>query len=60
VLRPAVHVDHIKPHGGDLALFWDPKNWQGLCGSCHSTKTAVSDGGFGNDMQRRSGAGVRA
>src|ERR1700692_4646638 len=23
-------VDHIIPHRGDMKLFWDPANWQGL------------------------------
>jgi len=46
--RPATVVDHIKPHRGDMKLFWDRGNWQPLCGSCHSRKTARQDGGFGN------------
>lgn len=49
--KPAVAVatdlDHIKPHKEDWALFWDRANWQGLCKRCHSTKTAIEDGGFG-------------
>jgi 5-methylcytosine-specific restriction enzyme A len=32
-------VDHIVPHKGDLRLFWDRRNWQGLCKPCHSRKT---------------------
>lgn len=44
----ATDVDHIEPHKGDMALFWDRSNWQALCGPCHSTKTASEDGGFGN------------
>lgn len=44
----ATEVDHIKPHRGNLKLFWDRNNWQGLCHCCHSTKTAKEDGGFGN------------
>lgn len=44
----ATDVDHIKPHRGDQALFWDKDNWQALCASCHSAKTAREDGGFGN------------
>ncbi|WP_016738784.1 HNH endonuclease [Bacillus sp. FJAT-27238] len=44
----ATVVDHITPHRGDMVLFWDEKNWQGLCGTCHSRKTAKVDGGFGN------------
>lgn len=44
----ATEVDHIVPHKGDMKLFWDRKNWQGLCHTCHSIKTAKEDGGFGN------------
>lgn len=43
----ATDVDHITPHKGDSILFWDPRNWQSLCHSCHSHKTAAEDGGFG-------------
>jgi 5-methylcytosine-specific restriction protein A len=38
-LTPATVVDHIIPHRGDLTLFWDQKNWQPLCKSCHDRKT---------------------
>lgn len=44
----ATVVDHIIPHKGDKALFWDSKNWQPLCKSHHDRKTAREDGGFGN------------
>jgi len=27
--------DHIKPHRGDEALFWDEANLQTLCKPCH-------------------------
>jgi 5-methylcytosine-specific restriction enzyme A len=38
---PAELVDHVVPHGGDPSLFWDElNNWQSLCQSCHSRKTA--------------------
>lgn len=30
-------VDHIKPHGGDMELFWDSDNWQALCKSHHNS-----------------------
>ncbi|WP_253281401.1 HNH endonuclease signature motif containing protein [Cupriavidus sp. HPC(L)] len=29
-------VDHIKPHRGDQALFWDRSNWQTCCAMHHS------------------------
>jgi 5-methylcytosine-specific restriction protein A len=45
---PATEVDHIIPHGGDMKRFWDKSNWQSLCKKCHSKKTALEDGGFGN------------
>jgi len=47
-LTAATEVDHIIPHGGDQSLFWNHDNWQGLCKSCHSEKTAREDGGYGN------------
>ena len=46
-IQPAEVVDHIRPHRGNRALFWDPANHQGLCKRCHDTKTATEDGGFG-------------
>ena len=38
-LTPATVVDHIVPHRGDHALFWDEQNWQPLCKNCHDRKT---------------------
>ena len=38
-LIPASVVDHIVPHRGDAALFWDQANWQPLCKPCHDKKT---------------------
>lgn len=35
---PATVVDHIKPHKGDMKLFWRRSNWQPLCHSCHSSE----------------------
>lgn len=29
-------ADHRKPHRGDAALFWDERNLETLCASCHS------------------------
>lgn len=48
VLEPATDVDHVIPHKGNRALFFDQKNWRGFCHSCHSKKTTTQDGGFGN------------
>ena len=44
----ATVVDHITPHRGNLTLFWNVANWQALCTSHHSIKTASEDGAFGN------------
>lgn len=49
-ITAANEVDHIIPHRGDKELFWNVKNWQALCKSCHSKKTAREDGGFGNGV----------
>ena len=39
--RIATVVDHIDPHRGDPAIFWDRSRWQALCASCHGRKTAA-------------------
>lgn len=49
-------VDHITPHRGNPALFFDPDNLQSLCKSCHDSKTAREDGGFGRARKPRPGA----
>ena len=41
--RKATVVDHIIPHRGDEALFWDRSNWQPLCKKCHDKKTWNED-----------------
>ena len=35
VTTAAAVVDHIRPHRGDMGLFWDRLNWQPLCRRCH-------------------------
>lgn len=40
LLETATDVDHIEPHKGDRVKFFDRENWQALCHSCHSRKTA--------------------
>lgn len=34
---PATTVDHIEPHKGDKARFWDKTNWQSLCDHDHNS-----------------------
>jgi 5-methylcytosine-specific restriction enzyme A len=58
-------VDHIRPHKGDQALFWEPSNHQSLCDytspwNCHGRKTALEDGGFGRPaMPAAAGTGTQ-
>lgn len=42
-ITAATIVDHIVPHRGDPKLFWDRKNWQGLCETCHNRKTGKGE-----------------
>lgn len=42
-LVKATVVDHIKPHRGDIGLFWDESNWQPMCKCCHDKKTMTED-----------------
>jgi 5-methylcytosine-specific restriction endonuclease McrA len=44
--QPAKVVDHITPHRGDEALFWDKSNWQPLCWKHHSAKTLEENNFF--------------
>jgi 5-methylcytosine-specific restriction enzyme A len=52
VHAPATVVDHIVPHRGNHDLMWNQENWQPLCRTHHSKKTAAKDGGFGNQRRR--------
>ncbi|PWL18836.1 HNH endonuclease [Falsochrobactrum shanghaiense] len=36
-VEPATVVDHITPHKGDEAMFWDGSNLQPLCKRCHDS-----------------------
>lgn len=38
-------VDHIKPHRGDMTLFWDKANWQPLCTKHHSSSKQREESG---------------
>ena len=54
ILKLAECVDHIiAVSGPDDPLFYEPSNWQSLCHSCHSEKTAKEDGGLGNKKVER-------
>lgn len=44
---PATVVDHVVPHKGDEALFWDHANHRPLCKPCHDRR--VDEGDFGRD-----------
>jgi 5-methylcytosine-specific restriction endonuclease McrA len=47
-------VDHIKPHRGDRALFWDRRNWQALASSpCHSQRKQAQERRAGLTDARR-------
>lgn len=38
----AYQVDHVIPHRGNQALFWDePHNWQSLCAACGARKSSL-------------------
>jgi len=39
VITPALEIDHIVKHEGDLELFWNATNLQALCSPCHTRKT---------------------
>lgn len=46
----ATVVDHVIPHKGDEALFWDQEgNWAALCAKCHNVKTS-REGAFGRPV----------
>lgn len=42
-ITAATVVDHIEPHRGDMAKFWDETNWQPLCVPHHSSTKQRED-----------------
>ena len=44
-IEVATVVDHIKPHKGDLDLFWSEDNLQPLCKPHHDSTKAQMDNG---------------
>lgn len=49
----ATVVDHITPHRGDLALFWNTANWQPLCTMHHNkVKQGIEHRGFDTQVDK--------
>ena len=46
IVSAAQVTDHVVPHRGDKALFWDEANWQSLCEQCHNKIKKVIEGQF--------------
>lgn len=44
-IKAADVVDHIIPHKGDQALFWDSGNWQSLCKEHHDGDKKLIESG---------------
>ncbi len=44
---PATVVDHVRPHRGDEALFFDERNVQSLCKPCHDGHKQAQERGDG-------------
>ena len=42
-VEPSTDVDHVVPHRGNPARFWDRANLQALCHACHARKTQRGD-----------------
>lgn len=42
----ATVADHIEPHCGNEEVFFNERNLQSLCASCHSKKTLKENGYF--------------
>lgn len=40
----AIVLDHVRPHRGDKALFWDTSNWWGICREHDDSKRARENG----------------
>ena len=46
--EPGNVLDHITPHKGDRAKYFDQDNWQTLCKTCHDAKTYAETRGAGS------------
>jgi 5-methylcytosine-specific restriction enzyme A len=49
-LSPSTVVHHTVRHGGDMKLFWNSRNWQGLCKQCHDSIGQSQDKGTYNPI----------
>lgn len=58
-VRPASVVHHLRPHGGDERLFFDPRNLVALAKECHDAMTATGQAPRGEKIQTDA-AGDRA
>ena len=56
--KPARVADHIKPHRGEIELFYDETNLQPLCQSCHSAKIMAENNFYKSKRQPSKGYGV--
>ena len=52
VTTAAAVVDHIRPHRGDMNLFWDRSNWQPLCRRCHDSVKRLEEAAELRDQSR--------
>ncbi len=51
-VTPATVVDHVIPHQGDKALFWDTSNWQPLCKMHHDSHKQRDDRRHGGEGRK--------
>lgn len=45
IVEVATIVDHVIPHKGDEAMFFDPDNLQSLCKHCHDSDKRLEEQG---------------
>ena len=50
---PATVVDHITPHRGDQAIFWDRNNWRSLCKHHHDSESQKKDNALAKAIEPR-------
>ena len=45
IIEAADTVDHVVPHKGDEALFWEESNWQAVSKRCHDSRKQLLERG---------------